>query len=139
VIALVDASAIASVLVPEPQSVHAERLLGGEYELLAPDHLQIEIYSVLLRALRRNRATEDDVAGSLADFRSMPITFLLSSSYLDTAFAMARRQGGSIYDALYVAAARARDATMVTNDRRLANMATAEAVPTLMVMDIPLA
>jgi predicted nucleic acid-binding protein len=137
VIAVVDASAIASILVPEVQTVHAERLLDDEYELLAPDHLQIEIYSVLLRALRRDRMTEDDVAGSLVDFRSMPITFLPSATYLDAAFVTAKRRGGSVYDALYVAAARVRDATVVTNDRRLADMARAEAIPTLMVMDIP--
>jgi predicted nucleic acid-binding protein len=139
VIVVVDASAIASVLVPEPQTAHAERLLDTGYELLAPDHLQIEIYSVLLRALRRDRLTEDDVIGSLEDLRGMSITFLSSPPYLDAAFAMAKRRGGSVYDALYVAAARARDATIVTNDRRLADMAKAEAVPILMVMDIPLA
>jgi len=139
VIAVVDASAIASILVPEPQTPHAERLLDTGYELIAPDHLQIEIYSVLLQALRRDRLTEDDVVGSLEDFRGMPITLLPSPSCLDAAFAAAKRHGGSVYDALYVAAARVRDATVVTNDRRLADMAKAEAVPILMVMDIPLA
>jgi len=135
---VVDASAIASIFLPERQSAAAAHLLSGRYELFAPDHLLVEVYSVMLRALRRGRASADDVAGSLADFRSTPIAYLASHLYLDAAFAMAQRRGGSVYDALYVVAAAEHGVAVVTRDARLAEMARGERVAVTMVSELPL-
>lgn len=137
-IVVADASAIASILVPEEQSACAERLLIGDYQLVAPDHLNVETYSVFLKSLRRGRLTSEELAGRLADFRRMTIDFVPSSRYLDAALDLAKRGGCSIYDALYIAVAKAQAVPVVTHDRRLAEVARAESVAVIMVMDLPL-
>jgi predicted nucleic acid-binding protein len=46
--------------------------------------------------------------------------------HLDSAFAIAKRHRGSLYDALYISVARLLDAPLVTNDSRLATVAKSE-------------
>lgn len=137
-ILVVDASAIASIFLPEEQSEQAQSLLREDRELVAPDHLPVEIYSVVLRSLRRGRLTAAAVEEALTLFRSIPIQFIVSNQYLDAALDLAKRGGCSIYDALYIAVAKTRAAPVVTHDRRLAEVARAEGVAVIMVMDLPL-
>jgi len=137
-ILVVDASAIASTFLPEEQSQHAQSLMREDRELVAPDQLLVEIYSVVLRSLRRGRLTTAAAEEALTLFRSIPIEFVASNQYLDASLDLAKRGGCSIYDALYIAIAKAQAAPVVTHDRRLAEVARADGVAVIMVMDLPL-
>lgn len=114
---MVDASVAVEYLLSTALGRRAAGLLEGA-DLAAPELLDAEVLAVLRRkvlteALAERRATE-----AVADLRDWPLERLRHAELLAGAWAL--RRNVTAYDALYVAAARARGAALVTADGSLA-------------------
>ena len=134
-ILVVDASVAAMWFLPEPLSEEAALLLAPRYDLVAPDLILLEVGGVLLRALRRDEiglaeATEAFAARLPAAVRTFPAV-----DDGEAAFDVARRHGGTIYDAVYVALARRLNAPVITNDAGLASVARKAKARARMIAD----
>lgn len=127
-IVVVDASVAAMWFVPEKHSATASELLSSDHELVAPDLLRIEVCSALLKALRRGDLEADHVTESIDLLADAGIRWVPAVDLLEQAFPIARHHGGSIYDAVYAAAAKNLDAALITNDSKLAAVAKAHKV-----------
>lgn len=122
-IVVVDASVAAMWFLPERHSHNAALLFAPEYELLAPDLVHLEVASALLKAVRREEMTTTEGEEVLSTLLPAAVRTLRSADKVSAAFDIARRHGGSLYDAIYMAVARELDAPIVTNDARLAEIA----------------
>ena len=126
---LLDEAAVVDLLLRSDAGERVRRYLvgAGPPPLLTVAHLDAEVLSALARLSRAGELRPMTVTmlldrlGSLA-IRRLPITAPLLSA------AWALRDNVAARDALYVAAARAADAGLVTTDERLAR-----AVPELVV------
>ena len=88
--------------------------------MLAPSLIVLEFANAALRAVRSQAVEAVEGASSLRDLAALPIELVPIESLGDVAFRVALALGLSVYDAAYVAVAEARDAVLVTADRRLA-------------------
>lgn len=134
---VVDASVAAMWFLPEEHSGHAFALLASGNELAAPDLLRVEVASALLKAVRRRQVKADYAANALLTLRLPALKLLPTLEHLDSAFAIAERHGGSLYDALYISVARLLDAPLVTNDSRLATVAKSAGVEARLISRRP--
>lgn len=100
----------------------------GQLEFVVPDLFWPEIGSILRKSAQRNRCTAEAARQSLYELRNYDLPMAPSEPLLESAFAIARRYGRSIYDSTYIALAVSRQATFVTADEKLAN-ATAAYLP----------
>lgn len=89
-----------------------------EAELSAPDLIDAEVMSVLRRAVLTERLAEGRAQMALEDLRRWPVERIPSRAL--TGRAWHYRRHVTAYDALYVAAADAREAPLLTADGRLA-------------------
>ena len=118
-IVVVDASVAAMWFLPEPHSESAALLLDAKCELIAPDLMRLEVASAFLKAARRGAIDFADAVAGLAP----SVRFERSGPYAEPAFEVAERHGGSVYDGIYVALAKAFSAVVATNDMELAKTA----------------
>ena len=116
---VVDASVAVKWLVPEVHSGAARALLRAESVLLAPDLIRAEVGNVLWKRWRRGELDAAEVDAALADFRRFPLEVHSGELLLESAWAISRDTGLTVYDGLYVALAVAQTALLVTADRRL--------------------
>ena len=117
---VVDASVAVKWFVPE---IHAERaagLLDGRYELLAPDLILPESTNAILKKVGRGELTADEGRQIIAALRDAPVETTPTAALMAPAYEIAGRTGRTVYDALYVALAVARECVFVTADARLA-------------------
>jgi predicted nucleic acid-binding protein len=117
---VVDSSVAVKWFVPEALSDVAARLLEPEYDLAAPDLLVPEFGNVLWKKLRRNELRRDEALEIVAALGEVPLTIVGSAELVAPALEIAAAYGRTVYDALYVALAVARDCALVTADERLA-------------------
>jgi predicted nucleic acid-binding protein len=82
--------------------------------LLAPELLDVEVLSVLRRAVLRQRLEEQRALLALADLVAWPVDRIPHRELAMEAWRL--RQNVSAYDAFYVAAARLYEATLLTAD-----------------------
>ena len=137
-IVIVDASVATMWFVPEQHSDRAALLLAPEYQLVAPDLIRLEVGSALLKAIRRNEVTLEDGEEALGTLLPAAVRTLRSEDHVETAFDIAQRLGGSIYDAIYIALARTLDAPISTNDLDMAATARkAEVQASLIAAGVP--
>lgn len=118
---VIDASAVIDLLV---RSTRGEQVRSGlarrsDEDMITVAHLDAEAFSGLARLHRAGELDADEVSTLLhrlpdIDATRMPIT----TGLLEAAWAL--RNNVAARDALYVAAARALDAQLVTTDDRLA-------------------
>lgn len=127
---VVDASAAIKWYIPEPLSEQAvtylELLQQGRAVLLSPDLVIAEMGNVLWKKVGRGELTPEDarlIAATLAD--SFPASLIKSRALLPAAMEIAMNCGLTVYDSLYLALAVARDAPLVTADRRMVETAGA--------------
>jgi predicted nucleic acid-binding protein len=118
---VVDSSVALKWFIPEGLSENAVRLLDGTHTFIAPDLLYPEIGNILWKKIGRDEIEASDAKDILAGFRRMPITVVPSEVLLEAALEIALDHKRSVYDALYVALAVARDSVLITADDRLAN------------------
>jgi predicted nucleic acid-binding protein len=119
---VVDPSVAVKWLLPEVHSGAARALLRAESVLLAPDLIRAEVGNVLWKRWRRGELEASEVDAALADFRRFPLEVHSAEPLLESAWAIARETGLTVYDGLYVALAVAhtsQPAPLVTADHRL--------------------
>ena len=92
--------------------------LEGASSLIAPELMDTEVVSVLRRAVLGSRIEEDRALMALEDLYIWPVERLSNRDLAILAWQHHRNVGA--YDAYYVAAARVRDASLLTADARLA-------------------
>lgn len=117
---VVDASVAVKWFIVEPGRPEARRLLNREQRLIAPDLIVAELVNVLSKRLSAG-AIEHAQAADAA--RELPLLlFELSplASLAGRALAIADELRHPAYDCFYLALAEARDAKLVTADRRFA-------------------
>lgn len=124
-----DASAIIDVLVRSDPGEQIRVMLASDHEavLMTVAHLDAEVFSGLARLHRAGKLDADEVSHLLVRLGSLAMSRVpITGELLDAAWEL--RDNVAARDALYVAAAGALDARLVTTDDRLAR-----AVPDLTV------
>jgi predicted nucleic acid-binding protein len=114
---VIDASAAAEYLLRTPLGLKLAGLIAGTF-LLAPELLDVEVLSVLRRAVFRQQLVEQRAWLALEDLLAWPIDRIAHTGLIREAWQ--HRHNVSAYDALYVAAARIYDASLLTADGPLA-------------------
>jgi predicted nucleic acid-binding protein len=114
---VIDASAAAEYLLRTPLGLKLADLIEGAF-LLAPELLDVEVLSVLRRAVLRQQLAEQRAWLALTDLLDWPIDRIAHTVLVREAWQ--HRHNVSAYDAFYVAAARLYDAFLLTADGPLA-------------------
>lgn len=120
---VLDASVIAAWLVPSQStpSGNAFRMQVAEARFLAPYIFPAECRSLLLRAERRGGLSPAEVDAAL-DFvarLAISVALPLDRTGHDNVLGLARQEGLSLYDALYLAAALESGARLASRDGSL--------------------
>lgn len=127
---VVDASAATAWYLEEAESAVARRLQGGPHPLLAPDFLLLEVANALITRMRRRLPTPPGYPeAALAELRSGAIEWIPAGALTENAVSLAARTLHPVYDCLYLALCRQREASLATFDRRLAMLAITLAIP----------
>jgi predicted nucleic acid-binding protein len=113
VIVVVDASAAVEYLLQTPLGLRVAPLIE-DADVIAPELLDAEVLAVLRREVLAGRLAERRAAEAISDLRDWGVERLPHKMLLDAAWKL--RENVTAHDALYVAAARARRATLVTAD-----------------------
>jgi len=120
---VVDASVVAKWYLKEESHQRAARILeagrSGDTRLISPVLALAEFGDVLWQRNRREELTGDEVREVLEAFSAAPITLVGITSLMPPALTIALDTGCTVYDALYVALAEAREARLVTADGKL--------------------
>ena len=114
---VIDASAATEYLLRTPLG----RKVGGAIEdasLLAPELLDVEVLSVLRRAVLRRQITEQRALLAIEDLMDWSVDRIPHQPLVWVAWQ--HRNNLTVYDAFYVAAARVAGATLLTADGPLA-------------------
>jgi predicted nucleic acid-binding protein len=114
---VVDASVAVEILLRTPIGVQAWAMVERA-EHLAPDIMDAEVLSVLRREALGGRVAHERAHQALQDLEAWPIERVPSAPLLREAWGL--RHNVSAYDALYVAVARVRAASLLTADGPLA-------------------
>jgi predicted nucleic acid-binding protein len=122
---VVDASAVAELLLGLPLRDAAERHLFDGAGAAAPDLLNAEILHVLRRYELRGIIDAGRSREALADLLDLPITRYPTATLLERAWAL--RWNLTAYDAIYAALAEALGARLITADAKLASAARTHA------------
>ena len=118
---VIDASVALKWFVPEPGHEAALAILDGndaEQQLLAPDWLLVEVANALWKQWRRKAIEPDEIEAILVMLPDA-LTLLNARPLVPRASAIAQAIDHPVYDCLYLAAAEAHAATLVTDDRAL--------------------
>jgi predicted nucleic acid-binding protein len=117
---VVDASVLFEVVADTPESEALRVRLAAEPEHGAPHLIDAEVLSVIQTQHRIGRLDPTAAAQAVDDLASWPGERWAHRPLLERAWDL--RANVRSYDGLYVALAEALDATLLTLDRRLANV-----------------
>ena len=112
-IVVVDASAAVEYLLQSTLGLRVATLIESA-DVIAPELLDAEVLAVLRREVLAGRLAEQRATEAASDLRDWGVERLPHKPLLDAAWKL--RGYVSAYDALYVCAARARHAALVTAD-----------------------
>jgi predicted nucleic acid-binding protein len=118
---VVDASAVAEVLLGRPRAGSVGASLAKHTEIHVPEHFHIEVMSALRRRLLHGDMSEVGAARALASLAALralsyPVRELIAPIWK-------LRANLSVYDAAYLALAQKLDAGLITLDGALAEAA----------------
>ncbi|MEM0335854.1 MAG: type II toxin-antitoxin system VapC family toxin [Thermofilum sp.] len=131
---VIDASALVKLLLREEgwEEV-AEHVRAGAVSV---DLVAKEAVNAVWRALRRGLVTREAADSMLEALRVLlgrAVKLENEMAYLEPAIGIAFTRGVTVYDALYIALAKARGLSLLTADREQAGVAEAEGVSTLLL------
>ena len=131
---VVDASAVAELLLGRPAAARIERHIAEhEHSLHAPHLLDLEVLSALRRLVSSGGASAGRAGEAVADLLALPVARYPHDLLVPRAWAL--RENFSAYDAAYVALAEALSedgAQLLTADARLARAARAHTKVTVL-------
>ena len=110
---VIDASATVEYLLETDVGLQVAALIAGA-RLIAPEMLDAEVLSALRRKAQAQDIAEATAVDALARLEAMPVERVSHRTLTRAAWAL--RHNVSAYDALYVAVAQARGATLLTFD-----------------------
>ena len=110
---VIDASATVEYLLETDVGLQVAALIAGA-RLIAPEMLDAEVLSTLRRKVQAQDIAEDTAVDALAKLEDMTVERVSHRTLTRAAWAL--RHNVSAYDALYVAIARERGATLLTFD-----------------------
>ncbi len=120
---VIDASVVVKALVLEEYSEQASELFfAADVVLWAPAHMLAEAAEVLERKRRDGKITEDQFSEAVASLPGAAVSISLDLLISD-AVALARTLNHSVYDCLYLAAARRRQVPLITADGKFRDKA----------------
>lgn len=134
---VVDASVAGMWFLEETLSDAARGLLASEYELVAPDLLHSEVGNAVLRAVRRGEITESSGDTAIRFLLPQVVRLMRTSDRAYEAFELARRFGGSVYDATYLVLGATLDVPVITNDKQMMKTAAAAGIKACAIADGP--
>ena len=114
---VVDASVASEYLLRTPLGLRLADLMEGAF-LLAPELLDVEVLSVLRRAVLQRKVDEPRAQLAIEDLIDWHVDRVAHKALIQEAWQ--HRHNVSAYDAFYVAAARLYDAPLLTADGPLA-------------------
>ncbi len=118
---ILDASVAIKVVVAEPDSEHAERVL--DHALVAPDLLLPECGNILWKKVRRGELPAEPAAEAASALLALRVELLPAARFLAGALRRAVRLDHPVYDCLYLEMAATLGVPLVTADRRLLRLA----------------
>jgi predicted nucleic acid-binding protein len=118
---VLEASAVADLLLGTERAASVEALVFGGESLHAPELLDVEVAFVLRRAERREEIGPRRAREALADLRDLPVYLYGPRPLLDRVWAL--RRNFTPADALYTSLAEALGVRLLTTDERLARAA----------------
>ena len=113
---VVDASVAFCWFVREPETETANRLIRATTELVAPSLMLVELANGSWNKLRRREIEADVADAGLREIRRF-VPQIFDDAAL-AALALARELEHPVYDCVYLALARRRDAPLVTLDQK---------------------
>ncbi len=122
---VVDASVVALWYFPQAATPHADALLAGRCDLLAPDFLHVEIAALVACRVRRGEIDEEGGRAVLAELRQVPFEWTPVATLVPAALDLALRGDLSLGSSLYLALAIRDACSLVTADRPLYDAACA--------------
>ena len=111
---------------PDEAESALESSWRAEAVAFAPELAIAEAAQVLLKKVRAGGLAEHEADEILAGILDLPIEWIGHRESIVSATHLARKHDLTVYDGLYLALARERQATLVTADRRLAAARAAE-------------
>jgi predicted nucleic acid-binding protein len=114
---VIDASAATEYLLRTPLGLKLADVIA-DAALAAPELLDVEVLSVIRRAVRRRQLTDQRALLAIEDLMDWSIDRISHKALVWTAWQ--HRNNVSAYDAFYVAAARLASAPLITTDGPLA-------------------
>jgi predicted nucleic acid-binding protein len=121
---VLDASVALKLVVEEPGSAEALKLLDQDEARIAPDWLLIEAAAALWNKVKYSKLLEIHAEDSLASLPEFFDELPRSPDLLASAFELSFRLRHSVYDCLYLALAVDRSCNVITADRAFAAAAT---------------
>jgi predicted nucleic acid-binding protein len=116
---VIDATVAAQWYFPERLTAHADALLAGSCDLLAPDLLYLEIAGLLARRVRLGEIDEHGARAVLAELRQVPFEWTPVSALVPAALTLALEADLTLSDGVYLTLAMQADCPLVTADRQL--------------------
>lgn len=117
---VIDASAVAALLLNQRSAARLRERLAREDTLHAPHLLDLEVTQVLRRAVRHGLLTEAAAAVRLADLEALRLLRYPHAPFLNRIWEL--RANLTAYDAAYLALAEALAAPLITTDGRLSRV-----------------
>ncbi len=123
-IAVVDTSAVFRLFIPDgPIPDGLEKFFRGvetgSNTAIAPELLMVEIINVVIKKQRRNELAPNEANTLISLLKQMPIRYFRHHSLLNSTHKIAFETGLSAYDAMFLALAQERGATLFTADNKL--------------------
>lgn len=112
---VVDASVAFKWVVPEPDSIIAENLIGS-FRLSAPELIYAECANIVWKRVRKDEIQGSDIIKLITLVDDLPIETVGIRELLPLAVTFSLRLDHAVYDCFYLALATLQDCSLVTAD-----------------------